>query len=555
MFQLSPEQWTQLAQYHHQRQDFRNAELAYRQILHTLPNHAPTLRALGNQLGQSGDLQSAVDMLRLASSANPFDPVLYTDLGYWLGELHHFDQAIVAYQQVLRLAPGSVLARCNLAAAYDSMGELDAAIDLLREAIQLDPHNAARHSSLIFLMQFHTALGASIREELEAWSRRHAQPIYPLVRYEARILSPERPLRVGYVCPNFNDHALGRYLLPLFEHHDPTSFEVYCYSDVAVPDALTQRFNALSRQFRSIVQSNDQQVAELIRQDSIDILVDTTLHMASNRLLLFAQKPAPIQVTFGGYPGSTGLSTVDFRLTDSHLDPPDADTSIYCEKTLRAMRSFWCYLPPAESPDINDLPALTSGHVTFGCLNTIRKINAPLLETWAKVLHAVSGARLVMLAPSCARAGLLDTFQRHGIDPQRISFHYYLPRAQYLALFHGVDISLDTLPSNGHTTSLESLYMGVPVVSQVGNTVVGRAGFSQLTNLGLTELIASSEDHFVQIAASLARDLPRLANLRQTLRATMRASPLMNAAEFAGDIELAYRSIWRKHCVSAVNAR
>ncbi len=306
--------------------------------------------------------------------------------------------------------------------------------------------------------------------------------------------------------------------------------------------------------WRNIVGLSDEQIAKQIREDRIDILVDLALHMGKNRLLVFARKPAPIQATFAGYPGSTGLETIDYRLTDPYLDPPGLNDQFYSEKSFRLPHTFWCYDPLGANVAVNALPAHSHGHITFGCLSNFCKVNDPVLKLWAQVLKAVDRSRMVILAPEGShRQRLLDLLQREEIAPDRIEFVTQRPRVPYLELYHRIDVGLDTLPYNGHSTSLDSFWMGVPVITLVGKTVVGRAGVSQLTNLGLTELIANTPQEYVRLAAELAGDLPRLAELRRTLRPRMQSSPLMDAAGFARDIEAAYRQMWRTWCADGEN--
>jgi len=335
-------------------------------------------------------------------------------------------------------------------------------------------------------------------------------------------------------------------MLPLLACHDRDAFEIFCYAQVARSDALTERFRASAHHWRSTIGLTDKQLAAQIREDGIDILVDLALHTARSRLLVFARKPAPVQVTFAGYPGSTGLSTIDYRLSDPYLDPPDIDESVYSEQTIRLPHSFWCYDPIDGDIPVNSLPAQAHGFLTFGCLNDFRKINDAVLRLWAGVLRAVPSSRLLLLAPEGShRQHTLDVLSREDIVHERIEFVSHQPRWKYLELYHRVDLGLDTLPYNGHTTSLDSFWMGVPVVTLVGQTIVGRAGLSQLTNLQLPELIAQTPEQYVKIATSLADDLPRLSELRSTLRARMEQSPLMDAPRFARDIEAAYRTMWQ----------
>jgi predicted O-linked N-acetylglucosamine transferase (SPINDLY family) len=271
--------------------------------------------------------------------------------------------------------------------------------------------------------------------------------------------------------------------------------------------------------------------------------------MARNRLLVFARKPAPVQVTFAGYPGTTGLSAIDYRLTDPYLDPPGLNDRHYSEESIRLCDTFWCYDPLASEPAVNPLPALGKGHITFGCLNNFCKINASVLKLWAQVLKAIDHSQIMIrTAEGTHRQRTLGLLEQEGITPDRVTFVASQPRPQYLELYHRIDIGLDTFPYNGHTTSLDSFWMGVPVITLVGQTVVGRAGLSQLTNLGLPELIGQTPEQYVGLAAELAGDWPRLAELRATLRARMQKSPLMDAPRFARNVEAAYRAMWRRWC-------
>jgi predicted O-linked N-acetylglucosamine transferase (SPINDLY family) len=275
------------------------------------------------------------------------------------------------------------------------------------------------------------------------------------------------------------------------------------------------------------------------------------MHMAHARPLLFARKPAPVQICWLAYPGTTGMTAMDYRLTDPYLDPPGADEECYAEKSFRLADTFWCYDPLTTEPAVNPLPALKNGFITFGSLNNFCKVNEPVLKLWAQVLRAVDRSQLLLLAPETRhRSHVTDFLESDGISSDRIRFADLRPRSDYLQLYHQIDLGLDTFPYNGHTTSLDSYWMGVPVVTMAGETVVGRAGVSQLMNLELPELIARSPDEFVAIARGLVNDLPRLSELRSTLRPRMEASPLMNAPRFAHSIEAAYREIWRVNCDS-----
>jgi predicted O-linked N-acetylglucosamine transferase (SPINDLY family) len=555
MAQFTIQKAFDLALQHHQAGRRPAAEQIYRQILAQEPGHFDALNNLGAALGDRGELDQAILCYRAALAVKPDSPTAHNNLGSAFQDKGQPEQAIGAYQRAIELQPGFSGAYGNLGAALKDAGQLDEAIAAYRQALALDPDNFTIDSRLLYTLHFHPAYDANaIAGEHRRWNRRHAEALQKLVRPHLNDRSIDRRLRVGYVSPDFREHVVGRNLLPLFRRHDHRAFDVFCYSNVRRPDAMTNQFQQNSDCWRNIAGLTDEQAATQIIEDRIDILVDLTLHMANNRLMVFARKPAPVQVTFAGYPASSGLSAIDYRLSDPYLDPfdgaqggpPGMDESIYSEKTIRLPDSFWCYDPlDCRDVPINPLP-LERDVVTFGCLNNFCKINDGVLVLWAQVLRQVERSRLLLLAPEGShRERTRARLAQEGVEPARVEFVSHRPRRQYLELYHRIDVGLDSFPYNGHTTSLDSLVMGVPVVTLVGQTAVARAGWCQLSNLGLTELAANTPEQFVRIAVKLARDLPRLRAMRSTLRRRMEQSPLMDAPRFARNIEAAYRRMWR----------
>ena len=330
----------------------------------------------------------------------------------------------------------------------------------------------------------------------------------------------------------------------MIEHHDRQGFEIFCYSDVRNEDAITARTKKCADAWRDVAALGDQQLVDLVRHDEIDILVDLALHLSHNRMMVFAEKPAPIQVTWLGYPSTTGLPTIDYRLSDPYLDPPNQTDMFYTEQTVRLPHSFWCYDPITAGVEVGDLPALRNGFITFGCLNNFMKVTPPTLALWAKAMRSVPQSRLILLAPrGSARTRVQQTMSDHGIEFSRIEFTDRLPREQYLAMYRCFDLCLDTIPYPGHTTTLDALWMGVPVVSMRGDTCVSRGGLSILSNVGHAEWVASGEAEYVSIASALAHDLGKLGSLRLSLRQHLQASPLMDAPQFARDLENTYRQM------------
>ena len=334
-------------------------------------------------------------------------------------------------------------------------------------------------------------------------------------------------------------------MLPLLRHHDRSLFEIFLYASVERPDAVTDDYRAWAGDnFRDIRRMDDVSAAELVRRDRIDILVDLALHGAGHRLRLFACKPAPIQITWLGYPGTTGLDSIDYRLTDPFLDPPGTDLGVYAETSWHLPETFWCYDGLEADLPVRPLPALNAGFITFGCLGSPRKVHPAAISLWARLLGANPGSRLLLVAEEHARASIREGFAGAGIDAERIELTGRVRRGEYLAHYNRIDIALDTFPFAGGTTSLDAVWMGVPVVTLSGGTVLHRAGVSIAMNLGLPELVAASPEEYVSVATALARDVERLSVLRAGLRSRLQASPLGDAPRFARHLEAAYRTVW-----------
>jgi predicted O-linked N-acetylglucosamine transferase (SPINDLY family) len=389
---------------------------------------------------------------------------------------------------------------------------------------------------------------ATLLAEHRRWAELHcrlpAEP--PRHEYDA---DPNRPLRVGYVSPDFRSHAVAYFLEPILTHHRRDQVESYCYADVGAPDGKTAQLRGLAAQWRDIFGMSTAQVVRRVREDRIDILVELAGHTADNRLLVFAQKPAPVQVSYLGYPCTTGLPAIDYRLGDAVTDPP-ADSPAYTEELVRLPGAFCCYAPPQNAPDIVPPPADRHGTITFGSLHKIEKLNAVVWDLWSEILRAVLSARLLVgrsTLQDSTTAYLRDQLSGRGIDPARLTFGRPLSaNLQHLRMYDDIDIALDPFPWNGHTSACEALWMGVPVVALRGQRHSGRMVASILTCLELTELIAATPGDYCRIAVALAADASRRAALRVQLRGRMLASPLCDGAAFTRNLEAVYRQMWRR---------
>jgi protein O-GlcNAc transferase len=530
---------------------FEEAVESYQAALSLCPQSAEFRSNMGNVLKEKGDIAAAIAAYRQSIALAPDYADAHYNLANALKDQGHLDEAIAGYRRALALRPDYAEALSNLGNSLADAGEIEAAIAAYRRVVALNPELPEPHSNLVYSMQFDPAWSASaIADEQRCWNRMHAEPLGTSIPVHGNEPEPGRRLRIGYVSPNLWGHCQSLFMIPLLSAHDRRQVEIFCYADVVRPDAGTDQIRTCVDRWRDTLGQSDVDVAALIREDRIDILVDLTMHMAHNRLLTFARRPAPVQVTWLAYPGSTGLGAIDYRLSDPYLDPAEGDESIYSEQTVRLPNTFWCYEPmDGREIPVNPLPALEAGVITFGCLNNFVKVNGGVLDLWAMVLQQVERSRLLLLAKQGShRHRTLDRLAEHRIDPERVEFVSYQPRGDYLKLYQRIDIALDTFPYNGHTTSLDSLWMGVPVVTRVGERAVSRAGWCQLSNLNLRELAAGTDEQFVRIAVELSQDLPRLAALRAGLRQKMQSSPLMDAPAFARDLESAYRQMWIKWC-------
>jgi predicted O-linked N-acetylglucosamine transferase (SPINDLY family) len=385
------------------------------------------------------------------------------------------------------------------------------------------------------------------------YAMRFAEPLYPIAFAYGNTKQSGRRLKIGYLSPDFRCHSVAYFIEPVIGAHDREGYEVFCYSDVAKPDEVTARIRGLADQWRDVSPLPDERIADLIRSDEIDILVDLAGHTAKNRLLVFARKPAPLQVSWIGYPSTTGLKTVDYKIVDQYTDPAGFSEQYYTEQLVRLPDCFLCYQPDREAPDIKPLPAMKNGFITFGSFNNLAKVSEDIAITWAEILKAEPSSRLIIKAKGLiserARKNVGEFFRRQGIAENRIKLHPPIPSvAKHLAFYSRIDVALDTFPYNGATTTCEALYMGVPVVTLAGNTHASRVGSSILRNLGLHDLIAESNDTYESIAKRFTDNVKHLLELRDSLRGMMTRSLLTDAKRFTGNLEKAYRDMWTQWC-------
>lgn len=501
-------------------------------------------------VGRWGDAEkAAIEALHL----DPGNSRALEERGIIAHQLGRLSECLWCFRKAIKCGADvpTVLKRCAI--AFSNAGRVRSARRCLASVVRQRPDDAAAHSDLLFMMRHDASCTLqSLQQEHQKWSRRHAEPFR--LRWKAHLneRSPNRRLHVGYISADFRDHSVARFLEPLIEFHDRRHFHITCYSDVVKPDAQTARIQRHVDLWRDTKGLSPGYLAEVVRQDRIDILIDPTGHMGENRMQLFAQKPAPIQVAFPGYPGTSGISAMDGLVTDALQNPSEvAEAEKYSEKLLRLESSARCYRIDGDEPPVGPLPALVNGFVTFGSFQRPNKITYPTIRTWIDLLKSVPTSKLLWSIPTGGEI-LAQRYRRHfareGVAPDRLQFVGYQRRPDYLALFHHVDVALDAFPYNGCTTTCDGLYMGVPSVSLTGNTYVSRVGLSILSQVKLELLATSSIGSYVHAATQLSKDLPRLNQLRQTLRQTMQTSPLCDGPGATASFERVLRQLWTEWC-------
>ncbi len=566
---------------HDNQGDFSQAIVAFRKAIENRSNHAGAHNNLGRALTHIGQLDEAVSVLRSAVLLNPNHAGTYNNLGIALHVQSKLEQAVDAYRKAIELEPRYVEAFCNLGVAlidqynldeaiealqtalaiddncvgaysnlgfaFKEQGHFDKAVNAYRRALEINPQASNIHSSLIYLLLFCPDQSErSTREAHRSWNSRFAEPFRLSARPYSNDRTDSRRLRIGYVSPNFSGHVISHFLLPLLEHHDHSQYEIYGYASVKRPDAVTERMQKSTDVWKNVLGMTDEAVAREIHEDKIDILIDLTQHMAENRLPVFSRKPAPLQVAWLGYPGTTGVETMDFRITDRWMEPEGSVWSESIEKVVRLPDSWFSFDPLNRYPDVTPPPSARTGYLTFGCLNNFCKVNEQVLHRWLGILKAIPKSRLLLRCPSgTTHTQVLQYFRSNGIDLDRIVLvSRTKSRAEFLELFQQIDIALDPFPYNGGTTTCEALWMGIPVLTLPGKSALSRIGLSILNAANMPEFVADNEENYLSLAREFANDIPQLAKLRLEMRERMRASNFMNYPKFARDMEDAYRRMW-----------
>jgi protein O-GlcNAc transferase len=528
------------------------ARFHYDRALKLKPDYLAAINGLGAALRSERRLVEAVAQFQHALTIDPRSAESHYNLALTHFDFGRDDEAIAGYHRALTLKPDYAEAHNALGLALVARGENDEAAAHYKRALVVAPNYTVAHNNLLMCLTYSDRSCEEIFSAHLRFAKAHERgSLASGVHLNDR--GRARRLRVGYVSPDFKRHVTAMFMRPLLEAHDHLDVEVFCYAEIAQPDESSEQFKAMADQWLITVGMSDQTLAERIRADGIDILVDVAGHTAGNRLTMFARKPAPVQVTWLGYPNTTGLSAMDYKLVDSITDPEGEAKVWSTEALVRLDGGLLCYRPSPDFPEPAPPPCLVDGYITFGSYNNPSKFGEATLEAWAQVLARVPKSRLVLMGrcfdDENARSRIQEKFVQHGVSPDRLWLKGRTPSAA--PHYASIDIALDPFPYNGTTTTCEALWMGTPVIALAGERHAGRVSASILTRVGLEDLVARDVAEYLDIAARLAADHGEIARLRRTLRSRMAASPLCDGPGFARNVERAYRQMWVRWCERA----
>lgn len=538
---------------HYQQKDYEIAMEYIKKALRVGPDYVDALNNLGIVLQASGKLDEAITFYKKALKIDPRFIMANYNLGSAYKEKWQLQKAIQYYQKAIQLNHAFPEAYNNLGNIFQDQGKMDEAEVSYRHAIRLKPECTTYYDNLLLMMNYCQKFDANdiFREHLE-FAKQVARPFNSSVLEYKNDLSPDRKLRIGYISPDFRIHSVAYFIEPVIASHNREHCEIFCYSDVDSnkEDEVSIRIKQSADKWKDITGMPDDKVAALVRADRIDILVDLAGHTAHNRLLVFARKPAPVQASWIGYPATTGLSAMNYKIVDSFTDPPGLTDQYYSEQLIRVPGCFLCYRPYMESPEIGTSPFLSNGYISFGSFNYYPKISSETFTVWSTILKRIPNSRLILKSRNFADVTTcqyaLGIFAKNGINAERIELKPLTPSLkEHFGMYHQIDIALDTFPYNGTTTTFEALWMGVPVITLEGNYHASRVGMSILTNVGLQKYVANNTNEYVNLAITLSQDYHEITFLRKTLRERMLQSILLDSKRFVAHLEYSYRVMWR----------
>jgi len=525
---------------------------SYKKAILLNPNHVNAHHNLGALLYKISSLDKAINSYNKAIQLKPDYAEAYSNRGNVFQKLSQLDEAIQDHNKAIQLKPDYAEAYHNRGGTLKDLRQLDKAIQDYNKAIQLKPDYMNAYNSLLMSLNYSSELTQhKIFQKHIEFDKQFG--LKTLKNTQSVIFNKTNniKLRVGYISGDFRNHSVAYFFEPLLKSHDRNFVEVYCYYNDVKKDEKTESLIDASRHWRSIASMNDEDLVSLIKKDNIDILVDLSGHTPKNRLAIFPHRPAPIQVTWLGYPNTTGLSSIDYRLTDNIADPIGEADQLHSEELIRLPKGFLCYQGNKSISTNKELPCLKRGHITFGCFNNLNKITDQVIKVWINILQAIPSSHLLLkskqFSNSQTKSRYLEIFKNGGISGDRIELYsFMLEEDEHLKLYNHIDIGLDPFPYNGTTTTCEALWMGVPVITMLGNRHASRVGASILTHAGLKEFIATDINGYINMAIEYANNIDSIKSIRTELRHNMQNSNLCNSDVFAKNVEQAYQNMHSK---------
>ncbi len=577
----------------HRQNNLIAAEQGYRQALQIDPGNAEAHQYLAVIARSTGHIEAAMNHLQSALARDSAQPKLHfmlaqlmegtgrfdtaiqhyqysieldtrfvealNNLGVLFKKVHRYRDAVGCFERVLKLNPGSAQVLSNLGNCLKESGQIDTAIDTLEKAVASDPNLLGAHSNLLLALNYlEDKSPEEVAEAHKAWGKAsnlgehvRSRP-YDFSRYQEQKGDLQRRIKLGFVSADLHRHSVAFFIEPLLEHLDRKRFELTCYYNNSVTDPVQERLQQASEHWVAVESWNDDALADQIYKDAIDILIDLSGHSAHNRLPVFARRPAPVQMTWLGYPNTTGLAAIDYRISDDIADPPGSSEALCSEEILRVDGGFLCYQGNDELPEPVDTPALKNGYITFGCCNNAVKISPAQVARWSEILKALPTARLLLKAPQFGdlhtREHFLSLFQKQGIDPGRLAFSGLVPDyVDHMRFYETIDIALDTFPYNGTTTTFEGLWMGVPALTLAGDSHASRVGASILTRLGLEKCVAHSSEDLLECALGMSADLDALNQVRRKLRLDLKSLVIGDPERFTRNMESVLKNAWHRY--------
>ncbi|NOX08532.1 MAG: tetratricopeptide repeat protein [Gammaproteobacteria bacterium] len=548
----NPIAWYNLGLAQLNQKKYQEAIQSYQKTLQLHPQIAMAYHDMGSALHQLGRYEEAIDNLATAVHLNPGFDSGHFNLAIALADAGRTRDAEQSYKNTLKFNPQHAMAANNLGNLCMTQGRLKESEDYYQQALNMQPGYHVIHSNRLFCLNYHADYDAQASLAAhQQWDQKYCAGI-TAIEHDRQHADSDKVLRIAYISPDLCAHSVAFFLEPLLQHHNRNHVESFCYANVKCEDKVSAKLRGYANHWRNIYGQDDVSIARLIQQDKIDILVDLAGHTAGNNLLTFAYQPAPVQVTWLGYPNTTGMQRMDYRITDAYVDPED-DNNPHSEQLVRLPTAFSCYQPHPDYPNVGELPNIKNQCITFGSFNNLAKVTDEVIAAWSALLQAVPDSRLILknkaLRDDRVHATFTQGFAQHGISNDRIELiAWTASMIDHMELYNRIDIALDTFPYNGATTTCESLYMGVPVICQYGQQHASRVSADFMQQVGLATWIAKDNEDYITKAVMLAQDIDTLATIRQKLRQNMLQSSLCDGERFAHDIEQAFREMWQRWC-------